>query len=260
VPAVLDAQGLYARPRDVRHVENCFFYHVMDLPGFGVVGGSWDLREGVDTYLGRVDVAGKRVLEVGPASGFLTVHLESRGAEVVAEELGDQEEWEIAPHHQLRNERVQANRFRHRERLRNSFWLTHRVFGLSARVHYGNAYTLPPELGRFDVAILASVLLHTRDPLRIVQRCADVTDETLVIVDRHDPALDGAPVCRLMLSPEKVVSDIWWTLSPDLLVQFLGVLGFPNVEVTFHQQPYRPDPAVPEPVPIDLFTVVGRRG
>ena len=86
-----DAHGLYAQPRDVRGVEGCFFYHVMDLPGFGVVGGRWDLREGVNKYLGGIDVEDKRVLEIGPASGFLTADLESHGAEVVAVELSEEQ-------------------------------------------------------------------------------------------------------------------------------------------------------------------------
>jgi hypothetical protein len=43
----------------------------MELPGRGVIEGrDWDLRGSVDEYLGNVDFAGQRVLEIGPASGF----------------------------------------------------------------------------------------------------------------------------------------------------------------------------------------------
>ena len=187
------ARRLYAQPRNVTRVEDCFFYHVMELPTIGVVGGLWDLREGVDEYLGGIDVSGKRVLEIGPASGFITMQLESRGAEVVAHELGANEQWDLVPHHRLSIAEVQANRRRELRSLRNSFWLTHRLFGSSARVHYGSAYTLPSELGRFDFAIIASVLMHTRDPLRIIERCAELTDEAIVIVDLHQESLDGRP-------------------------------------------------------------------
>jgi predicted nicotinamide N-methyase len=39
----------------------------------------------VDPYLGNFDFVGKRVLDVGAASGFLTFEMEKRGAEVVAQ-------------------------------------------------------------------------------------------------------------------------------------------------------------------------------
>ena len=53
----------------------------MEIPGHGLVTGQWDLRGGVDDYLGKVAFAGQRVLEIGPASGFLTFEMEKRGAE-----------------------------------------------------------------------------------------------------------------------------------------------------------------------------------
>jgi hypothetical protein len=61
----------FALPRNVKF-EDCLFYHTVDIPGHGVVRGQWDLRQQVDTYLGGYRFAGKRVLEIGPASGFLT--------------------------------------------------------------------------------------------------------------------------------------------------------------------------------------------
>ena len=66
-----EADGLYTEPRDVRSVEDCWFYHTMDLPLSGPQRGSWDLRAGIDAYLGHVDFDRKRVLEIGPASGYV---------------------------------------------------------------------------------------------------------------------------------------------------------------------------------------------
>jgi hypothetical protein len=74
-----DAEVHYASPRSPA-LHSCDFYHVMDLPGVGQVGGQWDLRGRVDDYLGHVELRGKRILEIGPASGFLTVEMEKRGA------------------------------------------------------------------------------------------------------------------------------------------------------------------------------------
>ena len=71
----------------VADIGDCYFYHTMELPGHGVMTGDWDLRRGVDEYLGNVSFAGQRVLEIGPASGFLTFEMEKRGADVVAVEV-----------------------------------------------------------------------------------------------------------------------------------------------------------------------------
>jgi hypothetical protein len=49
-------------PASLPDVDDCAFYHVIDLPGVGTTDGGWDLRGRVDDYLGHVDFAGKRVL------------------------------------------------------------------------------------------------------------------------------------------------------------------------------------------------------
>jgi 2-polyprenyl-3-methyl-5-hydroxy-6-metoxy-1,4-benzoquinol methylase len=78
---------LFATPRLVTNIDECHFYHSMDLPEYGPVDGEWDLRPGIDQYLGSVDLTGKRVLEIGPASGYVTMEMERRGASVVSVEL-----------------------------------------------------------------------------------------------------------------------------------------------------------------------------
>ena len=54
----------------------------MDLPGLKKVGKGWDLRKTIDAYLGHFDFRGKRALDVGTASGFLTFEMERRGSGV----------------------------------------------------------------------------------------------------------------------------------------------------------------------------------
>ena len=247
--------ALYATPRRVARVEDCRFYHSMEIPGHGVVSGDWDLRRSEDSYLGGVDLAGRRVLEIGPASGFVTYHMESRGAEVVAIELGSDDEWDMVPHAGLDLERIRVERVPVMERLRNGFWFAHERFGSTARVHHGPAYDLPPALGRFDLAVMASVLLHTRDPLRVMEACARRADN-LVITDLHVPELDGMPVARF--APE-VGSDnwhTWWHLSPELVTRLLAIMGFHELEVSYHEQTHI---GGGREIPMPLFTVVASR-
>ena len=88
---------LHVSPPQGLCLADCDFYHSMSIPGVGEIVGLWDLRETVDDYLGRIDFAGKRVLEIGPASGFLTIEMERRGADVVAVELPDGVGWDFVP-------------------------------------------------------------------------------------------------------------------------------------------------------------------
>lgn len=71
------------------NIDECFFYHTMDLPGHGVVQGDWDIRGRESQYLGEVAFRNKRVLEVGPASGQLSFFMEGQGAEVVSVEAAE---------------------------------------------------------------------------------------------------------------------------------------------------------------------------
>ena len=82
-------------------------------PGYGLVEGPWDLRGGVDDYLGGVDLRDKRVLEVGTASGFLCFTMEGRGAEVVAYDLSDKQSWDVVPYAQYDHESFDSERREH---------------------------------------------------------------------------------------------------------------------------------------------------
>jgi len=241
---------LYAAPRGGVRLEDCDFYHCVDLPGIGEVVGMWDLRGHEDEYLGYADLAGRRVLEIGPASGFLTLALERAGATVVAVDTAPDAPWDFVPQAGLDMATITQQRRRHMERIRNSWWLVHERCRLQAQVHYGNGAVLPDGLGRFDVAVLAAVLLHCRNPLVVLENAAQRAD-TLVVTDLVSPDLAG-PVCRLVPSRENAIWDTWWALTPEIVDRYLQVLGFGAATVTYHTQELN---GIPHP----LFTLVSSR-
>ena len=76
-------------------LKDCTFYHTMDIPGYGTVKAHWDLRGREAEYLGNVPLRGRRVLEIGPASGCLSMFMEREGAEVLSLEADADHRWEL---------------------------------------------------------------------------------------------------------------------------------------------------------------------
>src|SRR5256714_13345191 len=250
-PAVSD-QKIFATPRKLEDLADGYFYHRMDLRGRGVIEGQdWDLRGRVDEYLGNVDFAGRRILEIGPASGFLTFEMEKRGADVVSVEVTDEHGWDFVPYPSARLEEVFGSRRIVMKQLKNSYWFSHAALQSKARVYYGDAYNLPAALGELDIAVMGAVLLHCRDPFRIVEQCAKRA-KSLIIVDKFHPDLEGAPVCRLAATPENFLWHTWWHFTTQFFTQFLAVMGLTTCEPTTHQQLHRGRAHT-------LFTIVARR-
>ena len=243
--------NIFATPRKVEDVVDCYFYHTMELPGRGVIEGrDWDLRGRVDEYLGNVNFAGQRVLEIGPASGFLTFEMEKRGANVVSVEVTDEHGWDFVPYPAARLQEIFGPRGTVMQQLKNSYWFGHAALHSKAKVYYGDVYNLPTALGQFDIAVMAAVLLHCRDALRIIEQCAKRA-KTLIIVDKFYPELEGAPVSRLAPTPQNFLWHTWWQFSTQFFTQFLAVIGFAGIEISTHQQYHRGRGHT-------LFTIVGR--
>jgi len=196
------------------------------------------LRGRVDEYLGNVDFAGQRVLEIGPASGFLTFEMEKRGAEVVSVEVTEEHGWDFVPYPAARLEEVFGPRRIVMQQLKNSYLFSHAAMQSKAKVHYGDAYNLSAALGDFDIAVMGAVLLHCRDPLGIVEQCGKRA-KTLIIVDKFHPDLEGAPVCRLAPTRENFIWHTWWHFSTQFFIQFLAVMGFTTSECSKHEQYHR---------------------
>jgi SAM-dependent methyltransferase len=271
-------EDIYAAPRVITELSECHFYHTTDVPGFGRVEGQWDLRGGEEDYLGRVDFGGKRVLEIGPANGFLSFHMERLGASVVSYDLSEEYDWDFVPF--ARREQRLAPEFKaNLRKLNNAYWLCHRAFGSKGRVVYGSVYDIPGEIGPVDVTTFGSVLLHLRDPFLALERALRLTTETAVVTDLFgDPRphpFDQTPARYVWRALRRVRARLagpsmqflpdartgesngtWWYLSPALVQRFLAVLGFEESVVTYHEQLYL---GAGTPLKIQMYTVVARR-
>jgi SAM-dependent methyltransferase len=227
----MEHQNLYASPRHVKSLEECSFYHHMELPGLGEVGQHWDLRETVDQYLGRLDYSGKRVLDLGAASGFLTFSMESRGAQVVSFDLATTEDLNVVPYRH--SAFPVATMFKEGQnfvqKVLNSYWFAHRLLGSKAQAFYGDVYHLPESLEMFDIVVVGMILPHLRDPFQaLASACARCSGR--VVLTQQAP-IGEQPYALFMpnirVNPGNIEHYFaWWALSEQCLIKMLEVLGF----------------------------------
>lgn len=260
----MSTRDIYTTPREITDINDCFFYHTMDIPGYGHVEGQWDLRDNVREYLGGVDFKGKRVLEVGTASGFVCFYMESQGAEVVAYDLSEEQAWDLVPFAGYDYKQFLSAHKAHIRALNNGYWLCHRAYGSRAKVVYGTVYAIPEEIGMVDISTFCSVLLHVRDPFFALQNALRLTRETVIVTE---PIWMRQSFLRRIFNNSKrpymtflpqfskcEPKDGWWILTPDIILDFVGVLGFEKAEVRYHfQRCNMSNKCVP------FYTVVGHR-
>jgi len=237
-----ESQTLLATPRFVDSVDDCFFYHTIELPGLGVVRGHWDLRGRFDDYLSGVSVAGKSVLDIGTATGFLSFESEQRGAScVLSVDMGDPREQMFIPFkdnlYYRDHEAFVGYHAAEVERWKNGYWLCHRLLESRAEVFYGDIFRLPPALGEFDVTIVAAVLEHLNDQITALASIARLTKETMVIVT---PVLQTEErIARLEPTADNPKYDYtWWRYSIGAYREVLKMLGFSIARITEGQYRY----------------------
>jgi hypothetical protein len=189
--------NLFEPPRNVTDISECYFYHVTDLPGYGQVGEEWDLRGGEESYLGGVSFQGKRVLELGTASGYLCRYMEAKGADVIGFDLPAGRSWDLVPFAGLDLAAARTVMSDHIEKVKNGWWFAHRLFGSRARAVYSNIYEIPEAIGPVDISTFGSILLHLRDPFQALYSALRLTREAVIVTELHPdqsvPATSSEP-------------------------------------------------------------------
>ena len=246
------------------NLDDYLFYHTIDLPGLGVMPGEVDLRYAPDDYLGNIIVTNKRVLDMGTASGFLSFHMENKGASVVSYDLPPNDNWDIVPHASREGatqEKITlASERRNRMRkINNAYRLSHRLLNSRAELVRGTAFAVPDLVGLVDITTFGNIREHVSNPLLAIQQAACITRETIVITERLDttrqPVIDRLfgwlgtsavrKICHRLVEPSGLsqplvaignLEETGQSLTPELLVEFLRVLDFGDVRISYHRQ------------------------
>ncbi|MGF7214497.1 hypothetical protein GGR92_000637 [Spirosoma lacussanchae] len=241
------------------NADDYYFYHTIDLPGLGEMKGEWDLRQSPEKYLGNVRLTNKRVLEMGAANGFLSFHMEQKGASVVSYDLSPEQDWDIVPFADKNAAALSPDRKNHIRKINNAYRLAHSLLNSSCEYVHGSVYHIPDSVGEVDVTTFGSILLHIRDPFLALQQAARITRETIIITDILDNNRQrlvntlfgwlGKGAVRtirqklfgpsMIFRPDPAIGhpeETWWHLSPELLEKALGVLGFGDIQISYHTQ------------------------
>lgn len=253
----------YVGERYIEGPASCYFYHTLDLPGHDTIEGGWDLRGRYEDYIGHVDLRGKRFLDVGAASGFLSFEAERLGAaEVTSFDLDTAERQHLLPFHG--SEYVEDHQSWCRKQTvafkgwQSSYWLAHRLYKSDAVARYGDVYHLPADLGRFDVVLLGAILEHLIDPLSALREVASVTDDILIInTDYFDNPMPLAIFNGRAALPD--CSFTFWTYSIALYDEYMAIMGFRKIAE--HKNKFagtRPSPDAPRPM-LDRVALVYQR-
>jgi SAM-dependent methyltransferase len=256
-----DFQAALSKRREGADLTDFVWYHAFELPDGTVLPGVWDLRGHESDYLGRVDLAGKRVLELGPATGALTFYMERMGAEVVSFEAGFDVSIDTLP---VKGDDQFQERLRVMQetidRNHDAWWHLHRLLGSSAKFVQGNIYDMPADLGTFDVTVVGAILLHLREPWGALSQAARRTTETMIVTEPLQDDLDPPETNIMRFSPsaEHHLTN-WWSIYPGAVVSMLERLGFGRTETTMHSQRHHLAHDIgSDAIDQRMYTVVGR--
>ena len=250
-------------PSESISLENCEFYHIQDIPGLSEPPkGSFDLRKGVNEYLGHTDFKNKTVLELGPASGFLTFHIEKIGGDVTSIDIDPQNNkwWDIVPncvHNEyfapLSFDEGKKNILDEIKKNQNAYWYAHKAFNSKSKLIHSHVNDLPAELGIYDISLMCSVLMHIQNPFLGMKNILRHTKEKVIITEvggykriKSFHNIIRNLIRKTMLPPEVPSMTylprqgkkpfVWWKLSPKIISNMASTLGFEKNTVTYHKQ------------------------
>jgi tRNA (mo5U34)-methyltransferase len=209
------------------------WYHTIDL-GHGLVSrGIFDHRPVMHHFGLPSSLARKTCLDVATANGLFAFEMERRGAaRVVAMDAPSLGDLDLLPRVRQRmgprlNEMVGPGQ--------PQFQIAHDYLASKVEPVLCNVYDLSPEtVGRFDVVMCGSLLLHLFNPLKALVNILTVTLELAIIEVPVDAELDAkhsteplvAVGCRHAERDLLGKRAVYWRFSTSAVEEMLAYAGF----------------------------------
>ena len=239
-------------PSENISLEDCEWYHIMEIPGVGLTDGVFDAREDIDNIFGNLDFKDKKVLNLGPSTGYLSFEAERRGADVTSIDLSvnsEERDWQPRANEDWKKD---LKKFMADEkRRRNAFWYAHKALNSKSKLIISHINNLPNEVEVHDIGIIFSVLVHIRDPFLALQRMASHIKEKIVITElggytRRKTLKNFIPNLFNKIFSKNEASTLtflprydriptkWWKFSPEAIIEIINILGFGKTSVNYH--------------------------
>lgn len=196
------------------------WYHTLELPGGVVTPGEFDHR----TVLGRLpwpDLRGKRCLDVGSRNGLYAFEMERRGAaEVISLDVDDPADLDMpasVPPAEAIAAEVRAGN--------EAFEAAHAALDSRVERVYRTIYELDEGwAGRFDFAVLGTLLMHLRDPVGALRAVRGVSDALLV----NEGVMPSLSLLRRTPTADVVMEGqpFWFLPNPPALRRWVEAAGF----------------------------------
>ena len=202
------------------NVEQMRWYHTLELPDGVVTPGEFDHRP-IVARLPWPDLRGKRCLDVGSRNGFYAFEMEKRGAaEVVSLDVDDPADLNMpasAPAAEAIAAEVRAGN--------EGFDVAREALGSKVQRVYRTVYELDESwAGRFDFAVLGTLLMHLRDPVGALQAVRRVSDALLV----NEGVMPSLTLLRRTPTADVVMEHepFWFLPNPPALRRWVEAAGF----------------------------------
>jgi tRNA (mo5U34)-methyltransferase len=218
---------------DRQAVEDAPWYHTVDLPG-GLTSKGWvDCRPVRSRVLVPDRLDGRKVLDVGTWDGFWAFELEERGGEVTTLDVKSPENWDWPPRLRIGAADVERREEVESTRLGEGFDLARRLRGSSVEQKRLTIYEVSPEtVGKFDVVVVGSILLHLRDPVAALAAIRTVARGPVYL----NEAIELIPTLLSPRTPRARIEGVdevrWWQSNLATVEQFARSAGFEIVRRT----------------------------
>lgn len=203
-------------------IQSLEWYHTIDLGNGILTPGHYDHRPYLEHYQIPSSLVGKKVIDIGTASGFFAFEFERRGASVVATDLPEWFDHDFGPNYEADKTRETGKIYLHQP-----FEVARQALNSKVERRLINIYDLSPEtVGMFDLAFCGSVLLHLTDPIKALWNIASITRETAIIatvIEREQPT---RPLAAFMGHHR---GDTWWIPTQACLELMAVSAGFVGV-------------------------------
>ena len=223
----------FEKPWLMPTLDECEFYTTMNYPDGETVKSvdyGWTIPS-FRNYIGKYDIKGKTILDVGTASGFIAFEAEKAGAaEVTALDMASTSEYRgrlVAQNiEHIYTDQFVHDHSEHLIRLKNSWWYSWHKNKSKARCIYMPHSELHNWSERFDIVIAGAIVEHLSDPVFSIGAWAKAAKEAVIIPFTGVAFDDRAfmrPVCDWT---DSNACSSWWELSSGLYHRIFDNLGF----------------------------------